>query len=64
MRKILIGIIGLVGIIGMTGCANNGEITITKCKSYKNNICVAKEVEKVTKCNNPIKVGNQTYCSK
>ena len=61
MKKTILGLIGLVAIAGFTGCAG-GNLTITKCKSYKDGICVAKEVKQVKECKNPIKVGNKTYC--
>jgi len=53
----------LIGLLGafFIGCASN-TLTITKCKSYKDGICVAKEVKQVKECKNPIKISGKTYC--
>ena len=58
MKKVFI--IGLLGAF-FIGCAGD-TLTITKCKSYKNEICVAKEVKQVKECKNPTKINNKIYC--
>jgi len=57
MKKVL-----LVAVIAgaFVGCANT--MTISKCKSYKNGICVNSETKQVKECRNPVKIGNKTYC--
>ena len=61
MRRVLF----LSGVLGIffVGCADK-VLTITKCKSYKDGICVAKEVKQVEECKNPTKIDNRIYCEK
>jgi len=58
MYKIIFGFIAALIFIG---CASD-TLTITKCKSYKNGICITKEVKQVKKCKNPTKIDNEIYC--
>ena len=60
MRRLVLIFSAIFGIFFM-GCAGN-SLTITKCKSYKDGICVAKEVKQVKECKNPTKIDNKTYC--
>ncbi|MEO1927619.1 MAG: hypothetical protein ABGX26_02910 [Nautiliaceae bacterium] len=59
MRKLLL----LSAVLGVffIGCAGD-RLTITKCKTYKDGICVAKEVKEVKKCKNPVIIAGKTYC--
>jgi hypothetical protein len=58
MKKLLL--IGLLGSL-FIGCTSK-TLTITKCKSYKNGICVAKDVREVKLCSNPTKIDGKIYC--
>ena len=60
MKKFIFLIIAMLGF-SFIGCADKG-LTITKCKSYKDGICVAKEVKQVKECKNPTKIDNKIYC--
>jgi len=60
MRKVLLSL-SVLGLFAFTGCATN-ELTITKCKQYKNGICVASKVEKVKECKEPLVLNGKTYC--
>ena len=58
MKKVFV--VGLLGVF-FIGCASN-FLTITKCKTYKDGICVAKEVKQVKKCKNPTRINGKIYC--
>jgi len=60
MRKILLSL-SVLGLFAFTGCASN-ELTITKCKQYKDGICVVSKIEKVKQCKEPLDVNGKTYC--
>jgi hypothetical protein len=59
MRKLLL----LSAVLGVffVGCTAE-SLTITKCKTYKNGICVAKEVKEVKECKYPVEISGKTYC--
>jgi len=57
-KKILLG---LSAIALFAGCTGN-ELTITKCKQYKDGICVASKITKVSQCKEPLVVDGKTYC--
>ena len=58
MKKVL-----LVAVIAgaFAGCAGS-TMTISKCKSYKDGICVNSETKQVKECKNPLKINGKTYC--
>jgi len=60
MKKFIFLIIAVLAF-SFIGCADKG-LTITKCKSYKDGICVAQKVKQVKECKNPIKISGKTYC--
>jgi len=60
MRKLVLAFAAILAFM-FVGCADKG-LTITKCKSYRDGICVAKEVKQVKECKNPTKIDNKIYC--
>jgi len=60
MKKVIFLLI--TGIV-LVGCSDK-VLTITKCKSYRDGICVAKDVKQVKECKNPRKINNKIYCEK
>jgi hypothetical protein len=60
MRK-MVFIFAVVFAFMFIGCAGD-TLTITKCKNYKDNICIAKDIKQVKECKNPIKISGKTYC--
>jgi len=56
-------IITIITILFFAGCAGD-TITISKCKEYKNGICLNKNTKEVVKCVNPILINKTTYCDK
>ena len=60
MKKILF----LVAALSLfSGCAKN-TLEISKCSKYENGICVTKDKHTVVRCDNPTKIGKETYCNK
>ena len=47
----------------ISGCGQD-SLTVSKCSKYANGNCISSKQVPVTKCNNPIKVGKETYCAK
>jgi len=60
MRRLVLMFVVIFAFM-FIGCAGD-TLTITKCKNYKNNICVAKEIKQVKECKNPTKINNKIYC--
>jgi len=47
--------------LSIVGCGSK-TITISKCKTYENDICVSSEIKKVTLCEEPQIIEGKTYC--
>jgi len=60
MKKLLLSL-SVLGLFIFAGCATN-ELTITKCKEYKNGVCVTSKIEKVKECKEPLKIKGKIYC--
>jgi len=60
MKKILLSL-SMISLFVLTGCATN-KLTITKCKQYKDGICVVSKIEKVKQCKKPLVIDGKTYC--
>ena len=60
-KTLLITLVASLGSLFLVGCATN-ELTITKCKQYKDDICVTSKIEKVKECKEPLKINGKTYC--
>lgn len=43
------------------GCANN-SLVVTKCDKKVDDLCIKSHMVKFTKCNEPTKISNATYC--
>jgi len=60
MIKIIAGLVLATAIF--TGCTKS-TIQISKCKSYKDNVCVVKDLKTVKLCRDPKNIEGKTYCT-
>lgn len=54
-------VLGIAVALMLVGCGAK-TISISKCKTYENDICVNSETRKVTLCENPQVIDGKTYC--